>query len=56
MTVAKARKRKRGKKGMKGVLAGKGFPTLGDLEKTIPKGGLLAPSLRKDVGKIPGLA
>lgn len=27
-----------------------GFPTLGDLQKTIPAGGLLNPGLRKNAG------
>ncbi len=32
----------------------KGFPTIADLVKTVPKGGLLDPSLRRGVtGRIP---
>lgn len=30
----------------------KGFPTISDLRRTIPKGGLLSPSLRKGFGKL----
>jgi len=34
----------------------KGLPTLATLKRDIPKGGLLASSLRKSYGRVPGLA
>ena len=36
----------------KGGKKSKGLPNLEDLRKTIPKKGLLDPSLRKDMGKL----
>ncbi len=33
-----------------------GFPTIGQFAGTIPKKGLLDPSLRRDIGNVPGLA
>ena len=49
--MAKRKVTKRTKRGK----ATKGFPKLSDLEKTIPKGGLMSPSLRKGLGKLPSM-
>jgi len=46
---AKARKEKK-------VRRSRGFPTMGQFAGAIPKKGLLDPSLRRDVGNVPGLA
>lgn len=34
----------------------RGFPTIGQFAGTVPKKGLLDPSLRRDIGNVPGLA
>lgn len=34
----------------------RGFPTLGEMMKEVPRKGLLDPSLRRDIGDVRGLA
>lgn len=34
----------------------RGFPTLGEMMKDVPRKGLLDPSLRRDIGDVRGLA
>lgn len=58
--MAKAKKKRKKGYAVKTTLGPKvkpkGFPTIDDLVKTVPKEGLLDPSLRRDIGRIPGLA